>query len=234
MNITYTSEQLDDLEQHLEKWLSSYELGEPEVTDDYYDHYKRLLQQLRPNSKFLKKIGNKPKKNVEKLPFILGSLLNKFEDDINSYLDKIDNNSGFTLSFKLDGVAILCEYTDGQLTGAWLRGDHITGENITHKAIKFAPQMQHQIKGTYYFKGEILFKPETDYVALGYKNARNGVAGIINRDDLSLLNHLCIVFHTFANPKNIPAEFDRLSYLEKIFGKDNVVRNQFVQHKMML
>jgi len=31
MNITYTSEQLDDLEQHLEKWLSSYELGEPEV-----------------------------------------------------------------------------------------------------------------------------------------------------------------------------------------------------------
>jgi len=223
----YSSEDLNELERQLEQCLEAYELGQPLISDDDYDHYKRILQKLRPNSKFLSKIGNKPKRNIETLPYILGSLSNKFEDDIQNWLDKYDNKSGFILSHKLDGVAIECEYTDGKLTGAWLRGDHYEGENITAKALKFVPNKISTINnpGTndnkQYFKGEILLncEPET----IGYKTKRNAAAGIINRDDHSKLQYLYVLFHTYvpisvsSHPVTI-SEFERMKYIQEAFG----------------
>jgi len=60
MDETYTTEDLIELENQLESCLSAYETGTPLISDDEYDHYKRILQKLKPNSSFLKKIGNKP------------------------------------------------------------------------------------------------------------------------------------------------------------------------------
>jgi DNA ligase (NAD+) len=230
MEQVYTPDQLDDLENHLEQWLTAYEIGNPEIEDDQYDHYKRLLQKLRPNSEFLTKIGNKPKRNKETLPYVLGSLTNYFEDNIqnwlNEFLEVPNGCPGFILSHKLDGVAIECEYDDGKLTGAWLRGDHYVGENIIHKAIIFAPKFLKPSRGKIYLKGEILFKPEVDYIKLGYKNRRNGVAGVINKDDLSLLKYLYIRFHTWANPTDFNQtyiELQRLNLIKAIVGEDCTV-----------
>lgn len=227
MEQVYTPDQLDDLENHLEQWLNAYEIGESLISDDQYDHYKRLLQKLRPNSEFLTKIGNKPKRNKETLPYVLGSLTNYFEDDIQKWLDKNDNGNGFILSHKLDGVAIEVEYTDGKLTGAWLRGDHYTGENITNKALKFVPNIIKEINnpGTndnkQYFKGEILLncEPET----IGYKTKRNAAAGIINRDDYTKLQYLYVLFHTyvsssFSSHHVAVSELARMKYMQEVFG----------------
>lgn len=231
----YTNEDLDELESQLEKCLDAYELGESLITDDDYDQYKRILTQLKPNSNFLKKIGNKPKRNKETLPFILGSLTNKFESEntsesIQAWLDKNDNGSGFVLSHKLDGVAIECEYTNGVLTGAWLRGDHYEGENITAKALKFVPNtievLSESLSGKLYFKGEILLncEPET----IGYKTKRNAAAGIINRDDHSKLQYLYVLFHTYIPTLKdtllSETELDRIVFMEETFGPmSNVV-----------
>ena len=240
----YTNADLDELESQLEKCLDAYELGESLISDDDYDHYKRILTQLRPNGNFLLKIGNKPKRNKETLPFILGSLTNKFENDIQAWLDKNDNGSGFVLSHKLDGVAIECEYTNGLLTGAWLRGDHYEGENITAKALKFVPNIitypeeLTTIPNKLYFKGEILLncEPET----IGYKTKRNAAAGIINRDDHNKLQYLYILFHTWANPFEIGEEFgftcvdneyERIEFMNSIFGDKYIVYNSLVPEK---
>ena len=216
----YTNEDLNELEIQLEKCLESYELGESLISDDDYDQYKRILTQLRPKSKFLSKIGNKPKRNVETLPYILGSLTNKFEDDIQSWLDKNDNGSGFVLSHKLDGVAIECEYTNGQLTGAWLRGDHYEGENITAKALKFVPHVIDSGEKQY-FKGEILLNCEPE--SIGYKTKRNAAAGIINRDDHSKLQYIYVIFHTWANPYTIN-EIDRMKFIARVFDHKYVLQ----------
>lgn len=231
----YTSEDLDKLEQELESCLEAYELGETEIPDDQYDHYKKILQQLRPNSRFLLKIGNKPKKNKETLPFILGSLTNKFEDDIQAWLDKNDNESGFVLSHKLDGVAIECEYTNGTLTGAWLRGDHYVGENITAKALKFVQNqiVTHlNIPGKKYFKGEILLNCEPETIkrddGTPYKTKRNAAAGIINRDDHSKLQYLYVIFHTAVDGVN---ELERMTFIDYNFGK---IGSRFVETKNLV
>ena len=242
----YTNDELDELESQLEKCLESYELGEPLISDNDYDQYKRILQQLRPKSKFLSKIGNKPKRNVETLPYILGSLTNKFEDDIQAWLDKNDNGSGFVLSHKLDGVAIECEYTHGILTGAWLRGDHYEGENITAKALKFVPNKIPEIHnpGTgdnkQYFKGEALLNCEPESIkrddGTPYKTKRNAAAGIINRDDPDKLKHIYIIFHTYV-PLDVSShsvsvsELARINYIQQQFGENNIVRWVFIENK---
>jgi DNA ligase (NAD+) len=240
MEETYTSDQLDDLENHLEQWLNAYEIGESLISDDQYDHYKRLLQKFRPDSKFLSKIGNKPKRNVETLPYILGSLTNYFENDIQTWLDKHDNGSGFVLSHKLDGVAIEVEYTDGKLTGAWLRGNHIEGENITHKALKFIQnKIDHQGHKKLYFKGEALLNCEPD--TIGYKTKRNSVAGILNRDDFDKLKYLYFIVHTFVpddfkSDGYVAYETLRLHFARQAFGilNNNVINFSHVDSKEMV
>lgn len=225
---------VEELEKQLEIWLAAYEKGDSQVSDDEYDHYKRLLVQHKPESKLLQKIGNKPKRNKETLPFILGSLTNKFEDDIQAWLDKYDNGSGFMLSHKLDGVAIECEYTSGQLTGAWLRGDHYEGENITAKALKFVPKtINDKNHDKQYFKGEALLncEPET----IGYKTKRNAVAGIINRDDHNKLKYIYILFHTFVPNSKYSSfsktEQERMFIMRQLFESTYVVQSSLAHNK---
>lgn len=233
MDEIYSSQDLDELERQMEQALEAYELGESLIPDDIYDHFKRVLTQLRPKSSFLSKIGNKPKRNIETLPFILGSLTNKFEDDIQAWLDKNDNGTGFVLSHKLDGVANEVEYTDGVLTAAWLRGDHYEGENITAKAFKYIPnKLKGEEKGKRYFKGEALLncEPET----IGYKTKRNAAAGIINKDAHDKLQYVYMIFHTYVPTINSPfsgTERDRMFSLRQMFDSVNVVQSRFVATK---
>lgn len=244
MDEKYSIEDLDELEKQLEKCLEGYELGKPLISDDDYDQYKRILQKLRPESYFLTKIGNTPKRNVEELPYILGSLTNKFKDDIQIWLDKYDNGKGFVLSHKLDGTAIECEYTDGKLSGAWLRGDHYSGENIIKKALKIVPneiKIPHH-NGVYekiYFKGEILLncEPET----LGYKNRRNASAGIINRDNYDRLKYVYVLFHTYVPNPLISdvtqiSEIARLQFMQQCFGilSQSVIKFSHVDSKELI
>jgi DNA ligase (NAD+) len=233
----YTNEDLNELEKQLEICLHAYEAGEPLISDDEYDNFKTILKTLRPNSSFLVKIGNKPKKKIERLPYILGSLTNKFEDDINDWLKKKNNGFGYVLSHKLDGVAIEVEYSLGVLTNAWLRGDHIEGENIFHKAFKFIPKefKNNQFNNfipKQYFKGEALLNCEPE--SIGYKTKRNAVAGILNRDDLTRLKYLYFKFHTiipnnYMIEKNIDRESDRLAFMSLLVGPENVVRFEYAE-----
>jgi DNA ligase (NAD+) len=220
---------VQELEYYLDRWLKAYEEGKPLVSDECYDHYKKILEKLQPDSAFLQKIGNKPKKNKEKLPYILGSLKNKTIEDIDQWLDKYPDANGYILSHKMDGVAIECEYIDGKFSRAWLRGDHYVGENITHKAKHFVPP-QISSKRQLYLKGEMLLNCEPSI--LGYKNKRNAVAGIINRDDFSLLKHIYVIFHTIANLEQkineTWTERARIMFLEQVIS---CVRYEYVQNR---
>jgi len=226
---------IEELEYYLERWLAAYESGQPLVSDECYDHWKRQLEIHKPDSEFLKKIGNKPKRNKEKLPFILGSLTNKTLDNLDQWLDKYSSlaGCGYILSHKMDGVAILCRYTNGEFTGAWLRGDHIIGENITHKAKHFVlPKLKPEnvLCQEIYLKGEILLN--CDPAQIGYKNKRNAVAGILNRDDNLNLDKLYIIFHTWANPiEEAKDEITRLVLMKKLCGEERVVRYSIVNNR---
>lgn len=230
----YSAEQVKELERQLKLCIEKYEKGIPIITDDKYDHFKRVLYKLKPDSQLFNIVGIKPRKNKSEIPFVLGSLKNRIRSDIDEWIDSwFKNSDGFILSHKLDGLAIETKYINSIFVQAWLRGDGFIGEDITEKAKYFVPQKLKSdlIPGEAIFKQEILLN--CDPSELGYKNKRNGAAGIINRDDPSLLKHLYVLAHTWANPigNAINSEKNRLEILSEV---TDVVPFRYVWHRDLI
>ena len=91
------------------------------------------------------------------------------------------------IQHKIDGVAILLHYKMGRLIGAYTRGDGLRGQSVYHHA-KCMPDIPRELvykSGEVYIIGEA-FLPKTDAKYLGFKNARNGVAGLLNRKEAGI------------------------------------------------
>jgi len=88
------------------------------------------------------------------------------------------------VQYKIDGVAILLQYKSGKFKEAYTRGDGSIGQCITHHA-KYMdfPKVISANKGeSTYIIGEAYLEKEAANIK-GYKNARNGVAGLLNHKD---------------------------------------------------
>jgi DNA ligase (NAD+) len=234
--MAYTTDQINELERQLLVCLRDYEKGKPLISDDKYDAYKKILHQFKPDSVLFIKIGTTPKKNKSEIPFVLGSLKNKYaetkKDNIEDWLNENDSSSnGYVLSHKLDGLALEVCYVDSYFSQAWLRGDGFIGQDVTEKIKLIAPpKLNIGLDGLLYFKCEILLRCEPDF--LGYANKRAGAAGIMNRDDNDLMRYLYILPHTWANPNTeqfTNSEYFRMDMLSKLFSY--IVKWKFVNHK---
>lgn len=113
--MTNDNKLVDDLLAKAE--VDYYTKGESDLTDSEYN-------QLRESSG-RKSIGFKSELNEEELPLEMGSL--KYTKDSS---DKFFGRPGLLYTDKLDGIAILLQYTGGKLTGAWKRGDHSAGARV--------------------------------------------------------------------------------------------------------
>ncbi len=231
-----------ELEYQLREWTEAYGLGFPQVPDDVFDHFKRVLKQLYPKNTLLAEIGARSKKNKEMLPFICGSLTNKFPPDIDAWLKRYETRHGYVLSHKLDGLALETEWVNGKLKNAWLRGDGFIGENVTEKAKVFLPPaltIANSIAAPFLTKVENIIltheillgvEPET----LGYKNKRNAVGGIMHRDDGTHLEHLFCLAHNYKNPPEGELSSDELLRMQVLASLVPTVKFQFVENINMV
>lgn len=96
-----------------------YQTGEGTIPDDAYDQLSAAAERT--------KIGFTSEMNEEELPLHMGSLKYTKDNKHKFFLNKLHQ----TATDKLDGIAIELEFTAGILTGAWKRGDHDHGMNVT-------------------------------------------------------------------------------------------------------
>ena len=120
------------------------------------------------------------------------------------------------IQHKIDGVAILLHYKMGRLIGAYTRGDGLRGQSVYHHA-KCIPDIPRELvykSGEVYIIGEA-FLPKTDAKYLGFKNARNGVAGLLNRKEAGI-NSTSIEFMAFQVKGDVhcTSEADQLRLLK--------------------
>jgi DNA ligase (NAD+) len=156
-----------------------YNHGTSEVSDEEYDELKEKARELFPDHPYLGTVGAKVSKGKVTLPYVLGSL-NKVKPD--NIIDWFSKRKGpYAASEKLDGVSFYVEYEDGKVVRAATRGDGYTGVDITEKARKFCPSFTSIGKFVFRCEAMLLGNIHKD---LGFKTARNGAAGIINRDDM--------------------------------------------------
>lgn len=253
--------------QKLREYNDSYYSNQPLINDEEYDLLYIEAKKLYPDHSFFTEVGfsAEVEKDV-KLEYILGSLekrhyyLNKdikdysTGDDIDVWIKREDNGSGFVVTHKVDGVSVLVTIENGKVSHSELRGDGEIGTNITDKVRKIFknknviinPEFLNRVVA----RGEICL--DIDPKTLGYKNRRNAVSGIMHRDDDKHVEHLKIVFYelidlqtkeewikdflTVSGLRFFSFEFElqRLMMIENIFGRNNTVKYLYYSSKLAL
>lgn len=208
---------IPEIEQ-LKKWDALYyEEGSPVVSDAEYDAFKEKTRTKFPAHPYFSTIGADIKGKKVKLPYTLGSLNKTKPDGSYEKWDKTYEGSKI-ISPKLDGVSILVQYIDGKVNKAFTRGNGEYGKDITDKAKIFCPVSTE--KGTFDIRGECLLA-DKDHIDLDFKTRRNGVAGLLNNDDIKNCDKIKVLFYELINTE-LEKEEERIAKLKKHFP-DNTI-----------
>lgn len=198
--------------ERLKEWDDFYfNEGTPVISDTEYDQFKAAFKESYPDDPYFKVVGSPINLKYEeiKLPFIVGGLDKVDVDTVESWTSK--GNDLILITEKLDGNSIICSWENGLLTFAASRGDGETGQNIINKAKYFMPEIP--IKDKVTLRGEVLLEGDL-YKELGFKNRRNGVAGLLRRDEIvpNDLSKLSVVFYEVIEPE-IDVELNRYKFI---------------------
>jgi len=126
---------------------------------------------------------------------------------------------------KIDGLAISVRYEDGKMVRAARRGDGYTGEEVTDRVRgvdglpESAGEGDYEVRGELYLNDENKAKANAVRAAAGkapFANARNGVAGMLNKQDGSYAG----LFSFAAYSTTIDEKADHLDSMSQLEGMD--------------
>lgn len=196
--------------------LLYYNEGNSTISDEEYDRLKEEVRSKYPDHPYFSTVGANVDGETVKLPYILGSLNKVKPDTVRSYFKDREVNEYLAIS-KIDGVSIYVEYYQGEVVFASTRGNGYEGKDITQKAKVFCRPVSY--KEHFKIRGEatLLFD---NHKKVGYKNRRNGAAGILNKKESTAKTKLIhpIFYEIIDGPedlinKNEIAKFKFLSEL---------------------
>jgi NAD-dependent DNA ligase len=157
--------------------------GECKMTDEEYDY---LLEKYGDEDQ-KSKVGVELSKDKVELPVKMGSL-NKIKTvkELKAWASSksIPQETFVVLTPKYDGLSLLVEFQNGKMVKAYTRGNGIEGQDVTgHFAQNALSKIELSNSFTGYIYGEVIM---SNYVfeekySQKYKNARNMVAGLLNR-----------------------------------------------------
>lgn len=209
---------VEQLVNDLKKFDEAYFNSTPIIPDSQYDSLKRTLQELDPSNEYLQSVGSSIRGGKVDLPYPMGSLDQIYEGDYRKWIARKDaSNSDIVVTEKLDGVSVLLLYSNGRLTHAYSRGNGIQGADITRHISKI-PSVPKRLKEpkTLVVRAEailansLFFSKHTS----SYKNARQMVAGCLNRKETSqeLLDDFSVVAYELVDIQ----EWDSMTKTESL------------------
>lgn len=181
---------IDQLISKIEEANTAYREGNPIMEDHEWDSLMDQLKQVDPTHPLLSQVGhivNDERKQVLPHPMASMNKIKTFDEFVDWRSSKgIPAETYMVLTPKYDGVALL--RNEAKPNEAWTRGDGKVGQFIPEHFSKvemgYASGVIHQAMNIYSV-GELIMSRknfESKYEA-EYKNARNLVAGAVNRID---------------------------------------------------
>jgi DNA ligase (NAD+) len=199
-----------ELETQYLKAKEAYYNGEPIMSDEEFDALEEMLKDM--DSDVINLVGTTDR-NFKHEHLSQMTSLDKSQthynadggidfkwDEINKFFDKFPADTVFEASCKYDGMAINLIYRKGNIEKAITRGDKLKGKDATRKMLRTIPltidsENDVEVRGEAMIPFKIFEKKylnHPDKKIAKYKNPRNMVAGVVNRDDISedLLNEI--------------------------------------------
>lgn len=231
---------IKELERKIKEAAEAYYNGNAIMSDDEFDELIDELRAINPDSNVLNTIGWGFQPTGNKKPHkyqTVGSLGKAREyKQISSLLRERD----IILSAKLDGISAVLYFVNGKLSTALTRGNGKEGKDITNKIRKIVKNMnlnnintgliRNDFTGA--IRGELIIT-NSNWERLKnrtseYKNSRNAVAGIINKDDIDYtIDYISFIAYNVLGIENVNTNMytqtQVLAVLSDIFGTDYVV-----------
>ena len=177
---------LKELEEIYIQAKEAYYSGEPIMSDDEFDRFEEEL--IAQGSKIVETVGAKDRN--AKFPHLTPMLsLSKIQirseiplSAVTSWMSKFTNRH-FEVTPKFDGNAANAIYKNGKLVSVLSRGTGSAGREYIDKIKHNLPKTISILEDTE-VRGEICIKHKTfDEKYSQFKNPRNFVAGVLNRED---------------------------------------------------
>lgn len=176
------------------KWKKAYYQGNPIASDYEFDELEKHLKETGELEK-IRQVGfqdedrnakfNHPSKMLSLAKYQAAADGTPPISQTNTWLNKRIKSEVFEASPKFDGNALNLVYKKGYLDAALSRGNGTAGRDYTDKLIAIVPKQietEHEIVEV---RGEVVIPVEIFNKKYGndYKNERNFVAGVLNRDE---------------------------------------------------
>ena len=211
------------------------------MSDKEYDLlYDELLELERKEGMVLaasptQKVGYTVLSNLEKVQHDVPMLSLDKTKSIEKVVSFLGDQTGL-LSWKLDGLTIILNYTDGVLNRAITRGNGVLGEDVTHnvRVFKNIP-IQISFKGSLLIRGEAVIS-FSDFNRINsnlppedqYKNPRNLCSGTVRQLNNEIAAERGVHIFAFALIKadgiDIDSKNSQLEWLESL-GFETVERH---------
>lgn len=180
----------------------AYRDGHPIMDDQTFDDICEQLEQIIPANEYsmFRNSLNEGKGKV-KHPFVMGSLDKLKREEPIEVLKFIRShiNTSLNVSAKVDGISSRAHYEDGKLVSLSSRGDGEFGEDLTDKMmlINKLPKTI-SIKDPIDIRGELVILKDDFAEMVGFANARNACAGLMNRKDFNASDIMRISFVAYT------------------------------------
>jgi DNA ligase (NAD+) len=172
---------LEVLENKIIEANRAYNLGQPSLSDEAFDE---LVAQLPEAHGLRGYVGERGTSTHTHSPKMLSLAKVKTPDEAKTWAAGIADDHHVLVMPKLDGVACLLVYVNGQFVAAYTRGDGLVGEDITKAVCRLhsVPQTSPYPK----VKGELVIDKEAFEklkLAANYTISRSAVVGLISKND---------------------------------------------------
>lgn len=153
------------------------------VDDAVYDNLRNKLTLLDPSNQYFTGIGSDVRGGKEKLPYVMGSLTQVYNDnDLLNWIKKYEIDS-VVESDKLDGYSTSIIFRSKQFAQAFSRGNGTEGADVTRNVNHITSFPKNIPVDFLAIRAEIIIKTgvfDAKYSS-EFKNSRNMVSGIMNR-----------------------------------------------------
>ena len=188
------------------------------ISDDEYDALVYELNILDPDNEVLKKVGAAPANEwkKEKHLTVLGSLLKvNTPSELNDWMTSTVKKQSVVVTEKLDGLSIGCQYEDGKLKKAVLRGNGLEGENILQNVLKMSGVIKSFANFSGTLRGEIvLTKTNHKKYFSEYSNPRNAASGICRTLEGDRSKYLSLIFYQLIGDDEFKFEDEQLKFIK--------------------
>jgi DNA ligase (NAD+) len=186
------------------------------LSDDQFDIIKDYISEKYPKNVVIKQIGTPIRQNKQKvvLPYPMPSMdkIKPTTNALGNWLKKFNKPKEYVISAKLDGVSGLYS-TENDEQKLYTRGDGTIGQDISY----LIPHLKLPKEKNIVIRGEfIISKTNFEKHFKQQKNARNTVAGLINKItvDQSKIKYVDFVAYEVIKPEK--KSFDQLEFLSSM------------------